>query len=115
MATADVGEVTPKATVLVVDDDRQICELLVGYLAELGCRVEAAFDGEEAVARIEGRQPLDIALIDFILPGRIPGTEVIGRAASAGVPVIAITGAIDAEERLAALPCPRLRKPFRLD
>jgi DNA-binding response OmpR family regulator len=47
------------------------------------------------------------------LPGT-PGVEVAERFAAEGVAVIMMSGALDAEERLAATGFKFLRKPFRL-
>ena len=54
--------------VLVVDDDKNICELLRLYLEKEGYGVILAHDGEEAVVKYNALKP-DIILLDIMLPG----------------------------------------------
>ena len=60
--------------VLVVDDDKNICELLRLYLEKDGYGVILAHDGEEAVVKFNALKP-DIILLDIMLPG-IDGWQV---------------------------------------
>jgi signal transduction histidine kinase/CheY-like chemotaxis protein len=62
---------------LVVDDNRLIRELFVGYLRELGAECTAAADGEEAL-RLAASSAFDAAVIDLALPG-IDGAETARR------------------------------------
>lgn len=55
-------------TLLVVDDDDEIRELLCDYLSENGDHVLAAADGEQMWALLE-RQPVDLVVLDVMLPG----------------------------------------------
>ncbi|MCC6683139.1 MAG: response regulator [Phycisphaeraceae bacterium] len=66
-----------ESAVLVVDDNEQNLELLQAYLETLGCTIETARDGLEAVARLDRRdQPLpDLILLDVMMP-RMSGFEV---------------------------------------
>ena len=64
---------TPKSlpdakTLLVVDDDDEIRELLCDYLSENGDQVLAAADGVEMWAHLE-RQAVDLVVLDVMLPG----------------------------------------------
>ena len=54
-------------TVLVVEDDRNISQLLQLYLTKNGYTVHAAFDGGEAVRLFEEKKP-DLILLDLMLP-----------------------------------------------
>lgn len=54
--------------VLVVDDDKNICELLRLYLEKEGYNVVVSHDGEEAVVKFNALKP-DIVLLDIMLPG----------------------------------------------
>ena len=51
--------------VLVVDDDKNICELLRLYLEKEGYGVILAHDGEEAVVKFNALKP-DIILLDIM-------------------------------------------------
>ena len=62
------------ATVLVVDDDAHICELIRIYLEKDGFRVVTAQDGRKAVDIFRETAP-DIVVLDIMLPG-IDGWQV---------------------------------------
>lgn len=55
-----------RPTVLVIDDDRQLCELLSIWLSDL-YDVEVAFDGEDGVEAC-GRVKPDVVLLDVMMP-----------------------------------------------
>lgn len=55
--------------ILVVDDDRNICEMLTLYLTKEGYQVESANDGEEGVDLFRTYEP-DLVLLDIMLPKR---------------------------------------------
>jgi two-component system response regulator ResD len=57
-----------KEKVLVVDDDKNICELLRLYLEKEGYEVSLCHDGKEAVKIFDSFLP-DIMLLDIMLPG----------------------------------------------
>ena len=61
--------------VLVVDDNRDLGMLTSEMLVERGFRVNIAFDGESALARVK-KQPYDLMLLDYRLPG-ISGLTVL--------------------------------------
>ena len=69
------GEWHGSADVLVVDDDPDIAQLLEALLADLGCTVRIAYDGDAALAEV-ARQPPDLLLIDVQLPG-LSGNAVV--------------------------------------
>lgn len=80
------------ARVLVVDDDASIREMLTDLLTDMGCRADAAIDGEEAVEKVR-REPFDLILLDLVLP-KMSGQDAFEtiREIDAGVPVIIATG-----------------------
>ncbi len=61
-------------TVLVVDDERDIVELLRYNLTQAGDRVISAADGRQALEAARASRP-DLIVLDLMLPG-VPGTEV---------------------------------------
>jgi two-component system phosphate regulon response regulator PhoB len=81
------------ATVLIVDDERDILSLLDFNLRQAGMETLLAASGEEALAQVR-RQVPDLVLLDLMLPD-IPGTEVCRRLKSAErtarVPVVMLT------------------------
>lgn len=61
-------------TILVVDDEKPIADILQFNLIKEGYRVICAYDGDEALQRVEEEQP-DLMLLDIMLPKR-DGMEV---------------------------------------
>jgi len=53
--------------ILIVDDDRNICELLRLYSENDGYTIAMAYDGEEAIQKFSEFHP-DIILLDIMLP-----------------------------------------------
>lgn len=56
-----------KGKILVVDDDRNICELLRLYIEKEGYSIEIANDGGEALSKFHETQP-DLVMLDIMLP-----------------------------------------------
>jgi two-component system alkaline phosphatase synthesis response regulator PhoP len=65
---------TSATTVLVVDDEERLRELLRGYLAQAGFTVLLAADGRQALELARAERP-DLLVLDLMLPG-IDGLEV---------------------------------------
>lgn len=55
-------------TVLVVDDEEDICQNLADILSDLGYQVDVAHDGEAALQLLT-KKPFDVALLDLKMPG----------------------------------------------
>lgn len=89
------------ASVLVVDDNAKIVEVLVEYLNAAGFTTRTAADGMSALEEL-GRHKPDLALLDIMLPG-IDGLELTKRFQAAGVPVILVTARGDEVDRLVGL------------
>ncbi|MBI3019462.1 MAG: sigma-54-dependent Fis family transcriptional regulator [Deltaproteobacteria bacterium] len=69
-----------KTCILIVDDERTVCETLSEVLREEGYETEMAFDGEDALQKIEkqklGQRPFDVVFCDLRMPG-IDGLKVL--------------------------------------
>jgi two-component system phosphate regulon response regulator PhoB len=82
-----------KETILVVEDEEDIRELLKYNLEKEGFQVSGAATGEEALQAIRSRLP-DLILLDLMLPG-IDGLEVCrrvrGEVQTKHVPIIMLT------------------------
>lgn len=63
--------------VLVVDDEREIAELIEIYLRNEGFQTEVAFDGEQAIEAFE-REAADLVILDIMMP-KLDGLEVCRR------------------------------------
>lgn len=59
---------TPRSTVLVVDDDDEIRELLADYLSDAGYHVLEAADGQQMWAHLRKSVP-QLVVLDLMLPG----------------------------------------------
>lgn len=81
-------------TVLVVEDEELLSEMMVSELTEYGFIVVKAEDAEQAMSAIEGDQPIDVLFTDIRLPGRLTGWDVAERfrAKNPSGPVIYATG-----------------------
>lgn len=91
-----------EARVLVVDDEPMVREVLARYLERDGFEVEAAADGERALAAFDARRP-DLVLLDLMLP-RVDGFEVFRRIRARGAsPVIMITARGEVTDRIVGL------------
>ena len=81
-------------TVLIVEDEGLLCELMVEELKTLGFAVLKAQTSEEALNLIEGETPVDVLFTDIRLPGSLDGWDLAERfrARNPSGPVIYTTG-----------------------
>ncbi len=81
------------ATLLLVDDNQQNLELMLAWLEPLGCQLQVAHDGVEALEMAARLRP-DLVLLDVMMP-RMSGFEACRRmkdaAATRDVVVIMVT------------------------
>jgi DNA-binding response OmpR family regulator len=80
-------------TVLIVDDDDSIRDLLEFIVRKEGFKVEKAADGEEALEKARALLP-DLMLLDLMLP-RFGGFEILRELQTdetSGIPIVIITG-----------------------
>jgi len=106
------------ASILVVDDEPAIQDILTWALSADGYRVTTAGNGEEALARVE-REEFDVIVTDIVMPG-IDGLEVLerSRVLSPRAAVIVMTAYAALETAIAALrrgASDYLEKPFSVD
>ncbi len=91
-------------SILVVDDEPTIAEVVARYLVRAGYETRTARDGPSAVAEATSRRP-DLVVLDIRLPG-IDGLEVMRRIhedAEERVPVILLTAKGEESDRLIGL------------
>jgi DNA-binding response OmpR family regulator len=89
-------------TILVVDDDATVAEVLTRYLEREGYRVSRAGDGPTALDLAATLLP-DLIVLDLMLPG-IDGLEVCRRLrALAPIPVIMLTARGEESDRVLGL------------
>jgi len=89
-------------SVLVVDDDLTIAEVVVGYLERAGISARHAVDGESALASAAANPP-DLVILDIMLPG-MDGLEVCRRLhRTSNVPVVMLTALGEEVDRVLGL------------
>lgn len=89
--------------ILVIDDDRDLCELLDEYLTREGFLVEAAYDGETGLARVLAGS-YGIVVLDVMLPGYRNGFDVLKQIrARTDMPVLMLTARGDDIDRIVGL------------
>jgi len=86
----------PHPSVMVVDDESSVRQLVRRILEPAGYQVTEAKDGPEACAAIERDQPLDLLISDFMMP-TLTGAEVARRFrfAQPDLKVLFVTGFAD--------------------
>ena len=107
-------------SILIIEDDPALCDLLEFALKTEGHQVITAPDGSKALALLaHGSQQPDLILADYNLPRGMNGTETIVRLREQlgrQVPAIILTGDIstDAISHISRQDCIRLNKPVKL-
>lgn len=83
---------TPKKTILVVEDDRNVRSILVKHLKKWGYQVIEASDGMEALKLLE-KEKYNLVLTDIVIP-YVSGVGVVTVLKNKWpqIPVIAMTG-----------------------
>ncbi len=89
-------------TILVVDDEPSISEVVGLYLRRAGYHVLVAHDGQAALEALE-KQPPDLVVLDLMLP-KVDGMEVARRLRAVGdTPIIMLTARREEGDRIAGL------------
>ncbi|MEO1008997.1 MAG: response regulator transcription factor [Planctomycetota bacterium] len=103
MATASAT--TETRTILIVEDERDLADLLEYNLKEAGYATVSARTGQEALVRARASRP-DLVLLDLMLP-ELPGTEVARQlradAELSRVPIIMLTAKADEIDQVVGL------------
>jgi two-component system phosphate regulon response regulator PhoB len=94
-----------KPTVLVVEDDTALCELLTWNLSAEGYNVRSTGDGEEALLMVREELP-DAIVLDWMVE-QLPGIEVCRRLRrdreTARIPIVMLTARGEEEDRIRGL------------
>ncbi|MBN1856989.1 MAG: response regulator transcription factor [Dehalococcoidia bacterium] len=89
-------------TVLLVDDELKVCDLLRVYLERAGYEVSCVQDGSVAIEEIERRNPA-LILLDLNLPG-MDGLEICRTIRrTSDVPIIMLTARDEEADRIVGL------------
>ena len=109
---------TGKGSILIVDDEAMIRDLIEDVVSRQGYKVTIAETGEKAQEKLLDQQ-FDLIFLDVVLPDT-NGTEILRTMKSLGknTPVAIITGHADSPVAMEALslgPIFFIRKPFQID
>lgn len=108
------GASESRPTLLVIDDDRELCAMLAEYLGPEGFTTLTAGTGKEGLEEL-GRAAVDLVVLDVMLP-ELSGFEVLRRIrAVSRVPVIMLTARGEEVDRVVGLEMGAddyLAKPF---
>ena len=103
--------------ILVVDDQKEICDVVQEYLSGEGYRVSAAHDGA-GMRRVLGQAHVDLVILDLMLPGEDGLTLARAlRNEQPGIGIIILTGRGEPVDRIIGLEMGAddyLPKPFHL-
>lgn len=101
-------------TILIVEDDIYISDMVANRLEKDGYHVLKAFSGTEAILLLSTQQP-DLILLDLMLPG-LNGEEVLPKIKN--IPVIIISAKVDVNDKVKLLlngAGDYITKPFNLE
>ena len=97
--------------ILVVDDNRDICQVIVDMLEPTGATVHSAFNGAEALGVLE-KDRIDLAIVDLLFAGPVSSDLVVLHAKLKKCAVITMSGTLASDRRGRDLETPHLMKPF---
>lgn len=105
-------------TILVVEDDDQVRDVVVEMIEELGYRVVTAANGPEALTRLDASEPIDLLFSDVLMPGGMSGVALATQARKLHreLGVLLTSGyAADFRADLGSSGFPMIEKPYRHD
>ena len=100
--------------ILVVDDNRDICQVIADMLEPTGAKVHSAFNGAEALGVLE-KDRIDLAIVDLLFAGPVSSDLVVQQAKFRNCQVITMSGTLASDRRGRDLPHPHIVKPFRTE
>jgi DNA-binding response OmpR family regulator len=98
----DASEKRDQLSVLLVDDDAELCDMMKEYFSQFGHRLECATNGQDGLARAL-RTSYDVVLLDVMLP-LINGFSVLQQLRRRKeTPAIMLTARVHRDDRIAGL------------
>src|ERR1700694_1928939 len=113
---AGLPRMSDNGHILVVDDQKEICDVVQEYLTGEGYRVSTAHDGG-GMRRVLGQSHIDLVILDLMLPGEDGLTLARGLRSESGIGIIILTGRGETVDRIIGLEMGAddyLPKPFHL-
>ena len=103
-------------TILLIEDDRNISELLQLYLNKEGYRVTSAYDGKQGLEMFRALQP-DLILLDVMMPVMNGWDTCRAIRAESQVPIIMLTAKSETDDKVMGLKSGAddyITKPFEM-
>ncbi len=112
-------ESVPRRSILVVDDEEAVLDVVRRFLEIAGHQVLAVTNGQAALALLQAGRAVDLVILDLMIP-REEGARTFAslRQQRPGLPVLLCTGLLQADPAPLLLQQPEvglLRKPFRMN
>lgn len=101
-------------SILIIDDDIHINDMLEKVLVQAGYKVCHAYSGTEALLFLQNNKP-DLILLDLMLPG-LSGEEILPKISN--IPVIVMSAKVDVKDKVNLLlggAVDYITKPFEID
>jgi PAS domain S-box-containing protein len=119
----DIRKIDAKK-ILIMDDDQTVREIAAAMLTFIGCNIDEAANGEDAIALYikakQGDTPFDIVIMDLTIPGGMGGKEAIAALLAVDPKAKVIVSSGYANDPIMANYqeygfCGVLPKPFKMD
>ncbi len=105
-------------TILIVDDEAPIRNLLMRQLEQEGYQTTQAANGDQALGLLQNRH-FDLILLDLHMPGQVDGEELLYQMRDSGddVPIVIVSGWVDDDTAAHHPDCvfAVLKKPLQKD
>ncbi|HJE96220.1 response regulator transcription factor [Ligilactobacillus acidipiscis] len=89
--------------ILVVDDDKDIVELLSIYIQNEGYEVEKAFNGKEALTKLNTNTDIGLMILDIMMP-QVDGLEVVKEVRrDSQIPILMLSAKTDDIDKIHGL------------
>src|ERR1700751_1301585 len=88
--------------ILIVDDQKEICDMVQDYLSSEGYRVSTAHDGS-GMRRVIAQSAVDLVILDLMLPGEDGLTLARSLREESNVGIIILTGRGETVDRIIGL------------
>ncbi|MFN3550747.1 MAG: response regulator transcription factor [Endomicrobiia bacterium] len=86
--------------ILIIEDDKDLVEIIKLHLEKEGYETDYAYDGQEALKKIDYFKP-DLIILDVMVPkmnGAMINTQLKNNSKTKDIPIIVITGKMGAKE-----------------
>jgi two-component system NtrC family sensor kinase len=108
---------TSAASVLLVEDNKDVADATMAMLEILGCTVRHALAAEPALDILASGERFDLVLSDIVMPGGTDGVQLARtvRERFPSTPVLLTTGYSNAAQKAANEMFPILLKPYQIE